>query len=86
MNRTIQRARFALAGATVAIVAGCGGGGNDDASTPPQQVPASASASVDGFISYLKSLLGSDADRSEPADVGAFTPPLDETGEPQKVE
>jgi len=55
---------------------------------PPatSQVPPSASASVDGFISYLKDLVASAADMLEPVDTSGVTPPTDEVGEPQKVD
>jgi len=68
------------------LLAGCGGG--DDSTPPPatSQVPASASASIGGFVSYLQALVGSMADTLEPVDVGAVTPPVDETSEPQVVD
>ena len=68
-----------------AALAGCGGG--DD--TPPpatSQVPASASASISGFIGYLKALVASAADTLEPVDVSGVTPPTDEISEPQVVD
>jgi len=78
-----QATLAALAAAT--LLAACGGGGHDD---PPatSEVPASASASVDGFIDYLKKLVGSSADTLEPVDTAAVTGPTDETSEPQKVD
>jgi hypothetical protein len=68
-----------------ALLAACGG--NDD-SPPPvtSQVPASASASIGGFIAYLQALVVSTADTLEPVDVGAVTPPTDETSAPQVVD
>ena len=67
------------------LLAACGGGGNDD---PPatSEVPASASASVDGFVDYLKKLVASSAETLEPVDTAAVTGPTDETSEPQKVD
>ena len=67
------------------LLAACGGGGNDD---PPatSEVPASASASVDGFVDYLRKLVASSADTLEPVDTAAVTGPTDETSEPQKVD
>jgi hypothetical protein len=66
----------------------CGGG---DESNPPgplatQQVPASASASVGGLMSYLKVLVGSDANALEPVDVSAVAPPRDDAAEPAVVD
>ena len=70
-----------------ALVAACGGGGDDDALPPAtSEVPASASASVDGFIDYLKKLVASSADMLEPVDTAAVTGPTDETSEPQNVD
>ena len=72
--------------AAVMLVA-CGGG--DDAPPPPAatvEVPGSASASVDGFIAYLKELVASAADMLEPVDVSAVTPPASETTEPSTVD
>jgi hypothetical protein len=67
------------------LLAACGGGGHDD---PPatSEVPASASASVDGFVDYLKKLVAASADTLEPVDTAAVTGPTDETSEPQKVD
>jgi len=68
-----------------AFVAACGGGGDN---TPPatSEVPASASASVDGFVDYLKKLVASAADMLEPVDTAAVAGPTDETSEPQNVD
>jgi hypothetical protein len=73
--------------ATAGLLAACGG---DDFQNPPatSQVPASASASIDGFIAYLKQLVATDptvADTLEPVDTSMVTPPVDETSEPQAV-
>jgi hypothetical protein len=70
-----------------AVVGGCGGGG-DAVPVPPatSQVPPSASASVDGFVSYLKDLVASAADMLEPVDTSGVSPPTDDVGEPQKVD
>jgi hypothetical protein len=77
----------AIAVATV-LVAGCGG--NDFHASPPatESVPASASASIDGFIAYLKALIASTGtDMLEPVDTAAVTPPpADETSEPQTID
>ena len=69
-----------------ALLSACGGG--DDTQTPPptEQVPQSASASVDGFVGYLKALVASAADMLEPVDVSAVTPPTDDTIEPAVVD
>jgi len=69
------------------MLVACGGG--DDAPPPPPataEVPGSASASVDGFVAYLKELVASAADMLEPVDVSAVTPPGSETTEPTPVD
>ncbi len=66
-------------------LAACGGDDfNNSDNTPPvtSEVPASASASVTGFIEYLMKLVVSSADMLEPVDVAAVTAPTDETSEP----
>ena len=74
----------AVLGAAMAV-AGCGGGGDD---TPPvtAQVPVQASASIGGFIDYLKALVVSDADSLDPVDVSAVMPPTDETSAPAALD
>ena len=81
MKKTLLAALLAAA-----VVTACGGGG-DDTPPPPAtaQVPASASQSIDGFISYLKDLVASMADTLEPVDTSGVTGPTDETSEPQAV-
>ena len=81
----IQATLAALAAA--ALLAACGGG-SDPAETPPAttEVPATASASVGGFIGYLIRLVVSSADMLEPVDTSAVTGPTDETSEPRVVD
>lgn len=83
MKKTYMAALVAAA-----VVGACGGGGESASPFPPAttQVPPSASASVDGFVSYLKDLVASAADTLEPVDVSGVTPPTDEVNEPQKVD
>ena len=71
--------------AAAALVVACGG---NDFKNPPatSSVPPSASASIDGFIAYLKELVVSAADMLEPVDTSMVTGPTDETSEPQKVD
>lgn len=82
MKKHLLLTAFGLA----ALLAGCGGGGGDDTPAPTAQVPASASASVGGFISYVKALVASPADMLEPVDVRNLTAPTDEASEPQVVD
>ena len=73
-----------LALCVAAALTGCGGGG-DDTPPPTSQVPASASASTDGFVSYLKALVASDAETLPPVDVSNVAPPADDTSAPTPV-
>jgi hypothetical protein len=77
-----------LCAATLLVACGGGGGDSTPPPTPPAtvEVPASASASVDGLIAYLKELVASAADMLEPVDVSAVTPPGSETAEPAPVD
>ncbi|MEO6364087.1 MAG: hypothetical protein ABIO71_12715, partial [Caldimonas sp.] len=64
---------------------GCGGDDfNNNNNTPDvtSEVPASASASVGGFIEYLMKLVVASADMLEPVDISTVTAPKDDTGEP----
>jgi hypothetical protein len=86
-----MKIKTSLAALAVTVVAAACGGGSDFVNTPPatSQVPASASASIDGFIAYLKDLVATPvamADTLEPVDTSMVTPPTDETSEPQKVD
>jgi hypothetical protein len=67
-----------------AALAACGGDSDQAAASPAPTaaVPASASASVSGFIGYLMTLIASPADTLEPVDTRAVIPPTDDTGEP----
>ena len=76
-----------IAMSMAALLAACGGG--DDTPAPPPvttEVPASASASVSGFIAYLKLLVVAVADTFEPVDVSAVTPPTSDNTEPDVVD
>ncbi|HYF58678.1 MAG TPA: hypothetical protein VEA81_06960 [Burkholderiaceae bacterium] len=84
---------WAAAIAVAVGLAGCGssndGGGGDAPAGPaagggapaaaPSSVPASAFASVDGFVAYLRSL-GTD-DTGEPLQLGG-TPPVEDVAPP----
>ncbi len=81
--RTRQTLVLALAASSIALgLSGCGGGDDD---TPPvtSQVPASASASVGGFIAYLTALVATSPENLEPVDIAAVTPPTSDTTEPE---
>jgi hypothetical protein len=93
----MKRKLFAVsqAMATAALLAACGGGSHDDppAAPPPpppppsaaEVVPASASASVQGMVSYLQTLSTVKPDDKEAADVSTFMPPVSDDTEPSAV-
>lgn len=72
--------------AAAAFVSACGGGGDDSPPAATEQVPASASASVGGWVSYLKLLVVAAADGNEPVDVSAVTPQAGDSIEPAVLE
>jgi len=81
----LRRAAFAIAGLALSVgLASCGG--HDDGTPPAAAVsntpPASASASVAGFIAYMKLLVVTMPDTTTPLDVSAFVAPTDDTGMP----
>ena len=74
--------RYLLAvGAAALALAACGGGGSD-APDVTAQVPASASESTSGFMSYIQALVGSKDDTLDPVDASSTAPPKDETSDP----
>jgi hypothetical protein len=83
-RRKIAGGSVAAALAVAALVSACGGN-SDSTPAATSEVPASASASVDGFIAYLKRLVVSSADTLEPVDTSMVMPPKDDTAEPQVV-
>jgi len=80
----LRRVGLAAVGLSACIgLASCGG--SDDNGIPPVATtsntpPASASASVGGFIAYLKLLVVTMPDTTTPLDVSAFVAPTDDTG------
>ena len=81
--------RYGLVAVTAAVtfvLASCGGSddGGPAVVAPPasNQPPASASQNVDGFIAYLKLLVVTKPETTEPLDVTAFVAPTTDTSEP----
>jgi len=82
-----------LLAATIGLAA-CGGGGGDNGSyfpvattPPPAEQPPMATDPYDTFVAYVKGLIGSLLDTTEPVDVAAFDPPpTSETKEPIPTE
>jgi hypothetical protein len=52
---------------------------------PLDAVPPSASASVQGMVSYLDALSAQKPEDKEPLDVSAFAPPTSDDTEPSAV-
>ena len=86
MNRR-AKVHLAFALAALVVIAGCGGGGGGDndasspvtTTTPPPSTPANPAPPVtqsayDKFIEYVKAVVQTALDTSEPADVTAFNP------------
>lgn len=76
-----------ILGGTLVLVAtlalsGCGGGDDDQAPAATSGVPASASASVGGFIGYLQALVVSRTEALDPVDVSAVVAPVSDTTDP----
>ena len=84
--RKLRRVGVAIVGlAFVTALASCGGG-NDDGGPPPvtppasNTPPASASATVLGFIAYVKIIVASSSDSGAAVDLTGFVAPTDDTG------
>lgn len=76
-----------LVGVVFALSA-CGGSGgsNAPANVPPSlEVPAQASASSAGLVTYLTTLNATDAEDREPVGIAAFNPQQPEDSEPQAL-
>ena len=82
MTTHLRHAGLAAVAAAGLALAACGGNNNDDQPPVTESVPASASASVGGFVDYLMRLVGSAADMLDPVDVSAVLAPTDEVSEP----
>ena len=82
----LRRAGIVIAAVAITTTLASCGGGNDDGTPPPappvatNMPPASASASSLGFIAYLKTLVVTMPDNTEPLDVTNFVAPTDDTG------
>ena len=81
---------LALCSAVLAL-AGCGGGNGDSGNAGDNggsgggggmSLPSSATASADGFIAYMKVLVGSADDTGNPVSLGDATGPGSDTASP----
>lgn len=86
VQRKLRRVGYAIGGlALVTALASCGGG-HDDGGPPPVTPPVSntppalASATVAGFIAYVKVIVASSSDSGAPVDLTGFVAPTDDTG------
>lgn len=68
------------------LLSACGGGEGDSSTAgppkPPTAIPDSASASAEGFIDFLKVLVGFKLETAEPLSVDGVTAKTSETAEP----
>lgn len=93
MHTTLRKQLLLVALGTVALLTACGGGsGSNDVAmtptTPPVAVvdlPASASQSVDGVITYAKAQVAATSETSDPQNLGTATLFTDETSEPSAI-
>ena len=74
------------AAAVLTILASCGGSSDNGNPTPTPPVsntpPASAGTSVDGFIAFLKTVVPTFPENTEPLDVVTFVAPVSDNTEP----
>lgn len=87
ISSNVCRIGLAIAGLALATtLASCGGNDNGGPApvTPPvsNTPPASASASVLGFIAYVKTIVASSSDSGAPVDLMGFVAPTDDSGSP----
>jgi hypothetical protein len=84
-------ARGALAVGAAGALAACGGSDDSPNNQPPVSTvdpnvpPASASASVDGFIAFMKGVIATTPDAATALDVTAFVAPTSDTTEPDQT-
>lgn len=75
---------IALLGAAALLLAACGGGSDAPAPVPPvvtTDVPASATQSPAGLLTYVDSQVGAPSDSAEPVLVGDAVLPVDDSTE-----
>ncbi|MEO6409896.1 MAG: hypothetical protein ABIO45_14235 [Burkholderiaceae bacterium] len=79
-----MKQRYLLAVGAIALgLSACGGGGGgSDVPEATAQVPASASESTTGFMSYIQALVVSKDETLDPVDASSTAPPKDETSDP----
>jgi hypothetical protein len=92
MQTTLRKQLLLVALGTVALLTACGGSGSNDVAmtptTPPVaavDLPASASQSVEGVITYAKAQVAATSETSDPQSLGTATLFTDETSEPSAI-
>lgn len=93
MQTTLRKHLLLAALGTVALLTACGGGsGNSDVAMPPTtppvatvDLPASASQSVDGVLTYAKAQIAATSDTTDPQSLGSASLFTDETSEPSAI-
>lgn len=93
MQTTLRKHTLLVALGTAALLAACGGGsGSSDTAmtptTPPVaavDLPASASQSVDGVLTYAKAQIVATSDTTDPQSLGSASLFTDETSEPSAI-
>ena len=93
-QKNVRMVAAALLATGVLALAGCGGGGGDGGpsniggngggnggGTSGGTVPATALQNSDGFIAYVKQVVTSKLDASEPIDLGNAVAPTSNTAE-----
>ena len=77
-----QRYLLVVGAAAALALSACGGGGGSDVPAATAQVPASASESTMGFMSYIQALVVSKDETLDPVDASSTAPPKDESSDP----
>jgi hypothetical protein len=90
MQTTLRKQLLLVALGTVALLTACGGSGSSDVPPAPPPVaavdlPASASQSVEGVITYAKAQITATSETSDPQNLGTATLFTDETSEPSAI-
>jgi hypothetical protein len=86
ISQSLRVGRTLLGIACLTVLASCGG--HDDGAAPIAPIavsntpPASASADVSGFIAFMKTLVATQQDASDPLDLTAFVAPTIDTTDP----
>ena len=74
-----------LAGAALsaALLAGCSGGGGGGATVAP---PSGMAQTITSVVEFIKNLIASNGENTDPIDINALTLAVDDTAEPAPTE